>query len=37
MSARDTAGRPVLWVDRSSQPVIGPPTSHLRFDVLAWQ
>jgi hypothetical protein len=33
--ARDTAGRPVLWVERSSRPVTGPPTSHLRFDVLA--
>ena len=33
--ARDTAGRPVLWVERSARPVSGPPTSHLRFDVLA--
>jgi hypothetical protein len=33
--ARDTNGRPVLWVERSAQPLIGPPTSHLRFDVLA--
>jgi hypothetical protein len=33
MLARDTAGRPVLWVERSSRPVSGPPTSHLRFDV----
>lgn len=31
--ARDTAGRPVLWVERSVRPIIGPPTSHLRFDV----
>jgi hypothetical protein len=35
MLARDTAGRPVLWVERSARPVTGPPTSHLRFDVLA--
>jgi hypothetical protein len=35
MLARDTAGRPVLWVERSSRPVSGPPTSHLRFDVFA--
>lgn len=35
MLARDTAGRPVLWVERSATPVTGPPTSHLRFDVLA--
>lgn len=33
--ARDTAGRPVLWVERSAVPVTGPPASHLRFDVLA--
>jgi hypothetical protein len=33
--ARDTQGRPVLWVERSVAPVMGPPTSHLRFDVLA--
>jgi hypothetical protein len=33
MLARDTEGRPVLWVERSSRPVTGPPTSHLRFDV----
>jgi len=33
--ARDTAGRPVLWVERSVQPIVGPPASHLRFDVLA--
>jgi hypothetical protein len=33
--ARDTAGRPVLWVERSSRPVSGPPTSHLRYDVFA--
>lgn len=35
MLARDTNGRPVLWVERSALPVSGPPTSHLRFDVLA--
>jgi hypothetical protein len=35
MLARDTNGRPVLWVERSAAPVAGPPTSHLRFDVLA--
>lgn len=35
MLARDTAGRPVLWVERSTGPVRGPPVSHLRFDVLA--
>ncbi len=33
--ARDTAGRPVLWVERSAKPIIGPPVSHLRFDVFA--
>jgi hypothetical protein len=35
MLARDSAGRPVLWVERSAAPVAGPPTSHLRFDVFA--
>lgn len=35
MLARDTAGRPVLWVERSTAPIAGPPVSHLRFDVLA--
>lgn len=35
MLARDTSGRPVLWVERSAAPVAGPPTSHLRFDVFA--
>lgn len=34
MLARDTAGRPVLWVERRAMPIGGPPTSHLRFDVL---
>lgn len=33
--ARDTNGRPILWVERSAQPVTGPPVSHLRFDVFA--
>jgi hypothetical protein len=32
---RDTAGRPVLWVERSARPLAGPPTSHLRFDIFA--
>jgi len=35
MLARDADGRPVLWVERSTHPVTGPPVSHLRFDVLA--
>lgn len=35
MLARDTAGRPILWVERSTAPVTGPPVSHLRFDVFA--
>ena len=35
MLARDTSGRPVLWVERSTAPVAGPPISHLRFDVFA--
>ena len=35
MLSRDVNGRPVLWVERSAHPVAGPPTSHLRFDVLA--
>ncbi|MCA7082451.1 hypothetical protein K7G19_02410 [Cupriavidus sp. DB3] len=33
--ARDTEGRPVLWVERSRTPLAGPPVSHLRFDVMA--
>lgn len=32
--ARDTDGRPVLWIERSVDPVAGPPVSHLRWDVL---
>jgi hypothetical protein len=35
MLARDVSGRPVLWVERSARPLLGPPVSHLRFDVLA--
>jgi hypothetical protein len=35
MLARDTEGRPVLWVERRAAPVSGPPLSHLRFDVFA--
>jgi hypothetical protein len=35
MLARDTDGKPVLWVERSTAPVAGPPVSHLRFDVLS--
>jgi hypothetical protein len=35
MLARDTAGRPVLWVERRASPLTGPPVSRLRFDVLA--
>jgi hypothetical protein len=35
MLARDTNGRPVLWVERSATPATGAPTSHLRFDVFA--
>lgn len=32
--ARGTDGRPVLWRQRRTTPLLGPPTSHLRFDVL---
>lgn len=35
MLARDTQGRPVLWMERSAHPLAAVPTSHLRFDVLA--
>ena len=35
MLARDTDGRPVLWIERTAAPVAGPPVSHLRFDVFA--
>lgn len=35
MLARDTEGRPVLWIERRALPLLGPPTSHLRFDVFA--
>jgi len=37
MLTRDADGRPVLWVERSTHPITGPPVSHLRFDVLAEQ
>ncbi|MDX2299943.1 MAG: hypothetical protein NW204_09480 [Xanthomonadaceae bacterium] len=33
MLARDAIGRPVLWIERSSHPLLGPPASNLRFDV----
>lgn len=33
--ARDTEGRPVLWIERSRVPLAGPAVSHLRFDVMA--
>jgi hypothetical protein len=32
--ARGTDGRPVLWRQRSRVPLLGPPVSNLRFDVL---
>lgn len=32
--ARATDGQPVLWNERRVLPLLGPPTSHLRFDVL---
>ncbi len=32
--ARDTDGCPVLWVERVVLPIAGPPTSHLRWDVM---
>jgi hypothetical protein len=35
MLARSTSGKPVLWIERSVRPLTAPPTSHLRFDVLA--
>lgn len=35
MLARACDGRALLWVERSASPLAGPPTSHLRFDVLA--
>ncbi len=31
--ARAADGSPVLWVERRITPLLGPPTSHLRFDV----
>jgi hypothetical protein len=33
--ARDVDGRPVLWVERRVVPILAPPASQLRFDVLA--
>lgn len=33
MLARRTDGRPVLWMQRRRLPLLGPPTSGLRFDV----
>ncbi len=33
--ARAVDGSPVLWVERRVTPLLGPPTSHLRFDVVA--
>jgi hypothetical protein len=33
--ARQSDGRPVLWVERRAVPILGPPASQLRFDVLA--
>lgn len=35
MLARATTGEPVLWIERSARPLVAPPSSHLRFDVLA--
>jgi hypothetical protein len=35
MLARDTAGNPVLWIQRQRHPVLAPPSRLLRFDVLA--
>jgi hypothetical protein len=32
--ARGTDGRPVLWRQRRRLPLLGPPVSHLRFDLL---
>lgn len=32
--ARGTDGRPVLWRQRRTAPLLAPPASHLRFDVL---
>lgn len=33
--ARDTARRPVLWVERRAVPLLAPPASQLRFDVFS--
>ncbi|AKF86649.1 hypothetical protein MFUL124B02_30895 [Myxococcus fulvus 124B02] len=32
--ARGTDGRPVLWTQRRRLPLLSPPASHLRFDVM---
>lgn len=32
--ARDTAGGPVLWLQRQRKPLLGPPGGTVRFDVL---
>ena len=32
--ARGTDGSPVLWRQRRRLPLLGPPVSHLRFDLL---
>ncbi len=32
--ARGTDGRPVLWRQRRTVPLLAGPTSHLRFDLL---
>lgn len=31
--ARDTAGRPVLWVQRQRRPLVAPPARTLFYDV----
>jgi hypothetical protein len=33
--ARQTDGRPALWVERRVVPILAPPASQLRFDVFA--
>ena len=34
---RRTDGQPVLWLQRRRLPLVGPPVSNLRFDVLEQQ
>ena len=34
MLARCTDGRPALWRQRRTVPLLAPPASHLRFDVI---